>query len=456
MISEAFEPPFVRPIEKLRLSIQSLKNACDCVMSNWTHDAYEARFYRIPLMPMLMVMDRDALHEVFVTKADNFPQSAIFRRIVKPVWRDGILTSQGEDWRWQRHAAAPAFTPAAAHLVIPHATRGATLLARRWLDRLDTPIDIVPGLADLATHVVFDALLDGGKGANVEEFLAEAELMSAIIGKLNLADIFNLPNWTRRFFGSTLDTPAGALHAYVARVLADATLPATSKRSLLQMLATSTDPETGRQMSSDQLQDNIVGSLSAGRDTTSLTIAWAIYCVARHRPTYDRLVEEIDTVTGGGAVEARHLDQLVFTRAVIMETLRLFPPGPQLARDCIEDTDLQGERVKRGTMILIPIYALHRHKTYWDRPNAFDPDRFMDGRFKGREHRYSYMPFGAGSRICLGMAFALAEAQTVLATLFQSLTFEITDGRPIEFESAVLRSKHGLPMTIRRRTMPRQ
>lgn len=452
-MSKEFEPHFVRPIEKLRLSIQSLRNARDCVMQNWTNDAYEARFYRIPLMPILMVMDRNALHEVFVTKADSFPQSAVFRRIVKPIWREGILTSQGEDWRWQRHAAAPAFTPAAAHLVIPHATRAATLLAGRWLDMPDHPIDIVPGLADLATRVVFDALLDGGKGANVEEFLAEAESMSAIIGKVNLADIFNLPNWTRRLFGSTLDTPAKALHAYVARILADRTLPASSNQSLLQMLATSTDPETGRQMSSDRLEDNIVGSLSAGRDTTSLTIAWAIYCVARHRPTYDRLVEEIDVVTGGGAVEARHLDQLVFTRAVIMETLRLFPPGPQLARDCIQDTDLQGEPVKRGTMILIPIYALHRHKKYWDRPNVFDPERFLDGRFKSREHRYSYMPFGAGSRICLGMAFALVEAQTVLATLLQSLSFETTEDQPIEFESAVLRSKHGLPMRITRRTM---
>lgn len=90
-------------------------------------------------------------------------------------------------------------------------------------------------------------------------------------------------------------------------------------------------------------------------------------------------------------------------------------------------------------MILIPIYALHRHKKYWDRPNVFDPDRFIHGRFNGREHRYSYMPFGAGSRIYLGMAFARAKAQPVLATLLQSLTFETADDRPIEFESAVLR-----------------
>lgn len=441
-------PPYIPPTDKLRLSRQSLRNARDCVMKNWTAEVYSDRFSRIPMMSMLMVMDEIALHEVFVTQASNFPQSAIFRRIVKPIWRNGILTSEGDDWRWQRQAAAPAFKPSAAQAVVPHASIAAKQLVTRWIDQTQEPFDIVPGLADLATHVVFDALLDGGKGEDVSEFLASAESLSSIIGQIRMADILGLPNWTRRFFGAPIETPAAALHAYVSRALAAGVAKDAAPDSLLHMLAAASDPETGRSMDDDRLEDNIVGSLSAGRDTTAVTLGWTLYLIANHRPTYERIMAEIDTVVGGGKVLAEHLDQLAFTRAVLMETLRLFPPGPQLARDCLADTEIAGQAVKRGTMVLIPVYALHRHLSYWDRPNVFEPERFMGDNFIPREHRYSYMPFGAGSRICLGMAFAMAEAQTVLATLLQELHFESADIDNIEFESAVLRAKHGLLMRV--------
>jgi cytochrome P450 len=145
-------------------------------------------------------------------------------------------------------------------------------------------------------------------------------------------------------------------------------------------------------------------------------------------------------------LQASDLTRLPFSRQVLLEALRLYPPAPQIARQCIRDTRLGPAGVRKGTLVIIPIYAVHRHRRYWTNPNEFDPDRFAPGRFDPREARFRFMPFGGGSRICLGMHLALTEAQTMLVTLLRKCDAAPAPGAapPELMTGSTLRPENGL------------
>ncbi|MBU6206065.1 MAG: cytochrome P450 [Alphaproteobacteria bacterium] len=416
-------------------------------LKTWPRAMYEARFYRRPPMPILWVMDVDALHEIYVARAEEFPPSKIAHRMFRPLWRNGVATSEGEEWRWQRRAAAPAFSPKAVEAIVPAARHATAHLSKLWLSPTHTP-DIEDDLGDLATRVVFETLMGDGLGVDEAKFRRDARAFSLSVNAVNLADVFQTPDWTRPLLGQTLHKPSDALRAHVAQALAHR--QSGQAGSLLDMLATATDPETGQTITPERLQNNITGMLPAGRDTTANWLAWILYLIAHDLPTQERMVAEIDAVVGTAPFGAEHLEKLPFTSAVMMEALRLFPPAAQIAREAAHDTDLGGQKVRKGMFIIIPIYAIQRHRDYWDQPDAFLPERFLPGNFDPRTHRYSFMPFGAGERICLGMAFAKTEALAVLVTLLQRLRVSAPEHEPpMDFTfGGVLRAKGGIRLNI--------
>ena len=201
-----------------------------------------------------------------------------------------------------------------------------------------------------------------------------------------------------------------------------------------------------------QLIDNLLTFFSAGHETTAKALTWTLYLLARAPEWEARLVEEIARVTAGEPVRAEHIDKLVLTAQVIKESMRLYPPAPVISRITSEATELGGEPVAAGVQTVIPIYAIHRHKKLWDDPDLFDPTRFSPER-EAAIPRYQYMPFGAGPRICIGMAFAMIEAVAILATLIRSCRFEIIDGyEPTPVSRVTVRPSHGMPL----RVWPRQ
>lgn len=214
---------------------------------------------------------------------------------------------------------------------------------------------------------------------------------------------------------------------------------------LLHLLAQSKDPETGQVMSQDQLRDNIAGSIGAGRETTALGVAWALYLLALDPDMQNRVREEINAVVTTRGVTSEHLDTLPLTRAVSYEAMRLYPPAPQMVRDCIADTNVAGIPLKKGMTVTIPIYALHRNPDFWDQPNAFMPDRFLDQNVFAKENRFRYLPFGGGVRVCLGQAFVMAEVVTMLAQIIPKLNIQDATEGDLKFGTgATLRAKNGI------------
>lgn len=176
-------------------------------------------------------------------------------------------------------------------------------------------------------------------------------------------------------------------------------------------------------MSDEEIIDNLLTFITAGHETTALGLAWTFHLLSQNREIERKLVEEIEAITGGEPVSAEHIANLTYTRQVFSEAMRLYPPAPVITRTALQDFRLGEHDIAAGTVLYVPIYAVHRHAALWDEPERFDPSRFEPEKVKAR-HRYAYMPFGAGPRVCIGNAFAMMEAVAILAVLLQTVHLE--------------------------------
>ncbi|MEJ0047957.1 MAG: cytochrome P450 [Rhodospirillales bacterium] len=217
---------------------------------------------------------------------------------------------------------------------------------------------------------------------------------------------------------------------------------------LLAHLARAQDPETGTPMDRDRVIDNILTFILAGHETTALALTWTFYLLSHHPAVATATRDEVQAVTGGAPVTAAHLDGLVLTRQVIMEAMRLYPPAGVIGRIAMRDLNVGGLPIATGTLVLVPIYAIHRHRTLWQEPERFDPERFMPAATAAR-HRYAYLPFGAGPHTCIGMNFALIEAIVILATVLQGAGLRLRPGHDPGMRLRItLRPARGMPMTV--------
>lgn len=426
----------------------------------WPEDVFEQRFWSQPGPGLhgrryLYVLDPDAIGDVLLGKAQDFSKGTITRRLLGPLVGDALLTAEGAHWKWQRHAVASAFRYDRLLSVAPIASQAAEKVVSRWrLAASDTVHDVSKDMIGATFDVILNGLLSGGEGIDVERTSRELATYLETIGRPTLLDLFGLPSWTR-----VLLQPRGArARNYLRRAMGEVV---TARRThlgptndLLSMLFDARDPETGQPMSGDILRDNLLTFVAAGHETTATALTWALYLVSGHPPVEAKLLEEVRRVAAHGPIVAEHIKHLVFTRQVLLESMRLYPPAPALPRTALRDTTIAGMSVGAGTIILIPIYALHRHRSLWTAPDTFDPGRFSPARSQGR-HRFVYLPFGGGQRICIGMGFALIEAVAMLATFVRAAEFSHDSSHRIRpIMGITLRPEGGMPMRISRREAP--
>jgi cytochrome P450 len=286
--------------------------------------------------------------------------------------------------------------------------------------------------------IMMETMLSGGEGFGSDSPLALVEGLEAGLDRLRLS--YFLPDGYHAGRAEPLSAKGRALAADIlAMVRRRRAEPERGDLVDLLMKAGFDD---------ELLADNLRGFMVAGHGTTALTLTWALYLVAAHPPTAARIRAEADEI---GALGPEQVQRLSFTRQVISEAMRLYPPAFTLTRVAQRDTELAGHEVRAGGRINIPIYAIHRHRRLWSDPDAFDPDRFAPG--AAPVDRYSYLPFGAGPRICLGATFAMIEATTVLATLVRAADFELIPGAEVKLMAKVaLIPEGGMPLRVRART----
>jgi len=207
-------------------------------------------------------------------------------------------------------------------------------------------------------------------------------------------------------------------------------------------------PDTGAPMPDALVVSNLLTLLEAGHETTAKALTWTLYLLARAPDWQARVYEEVRKIAGDGPIDAACIERLVITQRVIKEAMRLYPPAPVVARQSVTALNIGGWPVPAGSQIIIPIFAIHRHRKLWDDPGRFDPDRFLPAAEAGRP-RMQYMPFGGGPRVCIGAAFAMTEATALLATFVRAARFD-WDGRhlPEPVSRVTLRPTGGMPLIV--------
>jgi cytochrome P450 len=385
---------------------------------------------------------------VLLDERDKFQKRAQIR-VLGPLLGKGILTSEGPDWKWQRQTSAPMFRPHELMSFVPTFVRAAEDLVAGW--RASPPGSVQPIDRDM-TRGTFDVIsatllpsAEQGVSQAIERSTGEFQKTGAWSQLYALA---NLPKWLPQPRQRRNRQAVLALRAAVAAMLRERRASAVVREDLMHSLMHARDPETGQAMNDEQLIDNLLTFYLAGHETTAKALTWTLYLLARAPQWSAALKDEIARVTGGAAVAREHIDRLVLVQQVLKESMRVYPPVPLMTRQAVEDTNLGPHEIKAGTSIVLSIYAIHRHRRRWNDPDAFDPARFAPEK-EAAIPRYHYMPFGAGPRICIGMAFAMIEATAMLATMLQHARFAPLDGHePLPVARVTLLPRGGMPLRV--------
>lgn len=440
----AFRPPGPGSSAPSLPLLSRIRRTIENPIEAWPRAVYEARAWRPPFPGApVFLMDPAAIKAVLVENAEDFPHGALFKRVIAPFWGRGLLAAEGPEWRWQRRAAAPAFRAAQMAALAPRMRGAAEAALARWEAKSDW--DIAAETAAITFDVVLDTILSGGEDFDRATLRARIEAFLAEQGRMKATYFFA----SDAFHAGRVNTESAEglrLRAEIDRMVLRRRA-AAPRGDLVDLLMAAEDPESGRPMDDKTLRDNLLGFIVAGFGTSAVALAWALYLVSEHAPTAARLRSEVDAATGGGPVEASHVEQLVFTRAVVSEAMRLYPPAHTLTRVAGRAIEVGGTTIAKGARVIVPIYALHRHTAHWRDPDIFDPDRFMPG--APPVDRHVYMPFGAGPRICLGAAFAMTELVVVLATLVRGARFAMRPAHEVApVAGLALQPRGGLPMRV--------
>ena len=395
-----------------------------------------------------VITDPEGMMQVLAQEAKKFTKTAIDARILGPATKEGLLSVHGDQWKRQRRAVAPMFAKRHMSDLAPMITE----VLNGFKAKLDASpdLDLNAGMAELTFDVLAKALLGDPQGLDGERLKFATRNAVTAAGTLRPDDLIPWPRWVPRPI-----SPKGSRALKMLKSAADDLLESRDKEApgddLVGLLISAIDPKSGQQLSRRERRDNLIGFFIAGHETTALTLTWALYLCGMHQKTAERIRAEVLEVCGEGDIQYEDIDKLTFTRAVLDETMRLFPPAPMLNRECIEDTEVLGRKIKKGDTFLLCNYVMHRTERLWENPLAFDPDRFMrqpELRAKGAP----YMPFGAGPRICVGMAFALMEAVMALGTLLRDYDIEVPDDcYPRPLMTVTLRPEGGVPARLVRR-----
>ncbi|MBX9820673.1 cytochrome P450 [Afipia birgiae] len=399
-------------------------------IASWGQRAYEddiiqGRFFG---RSSFILNTPDAIRHVLVENYENYTRTPAGIRVLRPILGEGLLLAEGRAWKNQRRTLAPAFAPRAIPLLIPHMLAATDDAIGALRHECGKPVDLREAMQrlalDIAGRTMFSFELDRHGPAlrgfvnDYGDRLAQPRFFDLLLplGWPSPSDVSRAMfrrRWTRFMRGliterRALGTSGGA------------------PRDLFDLMVAARDPETNEAFSDEQLGDQVSTMILAGHETTATALFWSLYLLALDPATQDELAAEAKGALAAGALDVA---RLTFTRAVLDETMRLYPPAFLIVRAAAGPDTVAGASIARRDVVLISPWLLHRHEKLWDQPNAFRPSRFLPG--NQPPDRFAYLPFGVGPRVCIGAQFALTEATLALAKLIGTFKVELLDREPV-------------------------
>ncbi len=412
-------------------------------------DFYRLRFY---FRKLFVTTNLEVIRHVLQVNHRNYVKSPAYREL-KQALGNGLVTSEGELWRRQRRLMQPIFYKQALEGIFEKMRGAAEDYCRRLEQRPDPehPLDLSQEMMGITADIVLKTLFSSDNPASRSELYHSMWVAQEYIMWRTLNPFLTPLVWVngmRRRFKKALRL----FDQNIYRLIEERENAENPPHDLLSLLVHARDADTGERMSRHQLRDEAITMYSAGHETSSNGLSWTFYLLAQHPEVLEELRREVDQTLADRTPTFEDLKALEYTRMVLEESMRLYPPAYAIGREAVEEDRILGHPIPPKSIILIAIYALHRDPQHWEEPDAFRPERFAAEQLKERP-RLAYMPFGAGPRMCIGNHFAMMEMQLLLAMLVRRFDFELVEGHPVEPEPLItLKPKHGLLMRVRPRT----
>lgn len=401
----------------------------------------------IPAIDAHVTAHVDGVKRILVDDVKHYSKQTRGFAELRNVLGNGLLTSEGEFWLRQRRLMQPSFHKEPIGRFAGPIVAAAQRLALRWerLARTGVVFDVTREMMTVALEIVGTTLLGVDLSGDADSVGRAMETILEVVQTrlgwpVRPPVDFPLPAHRR------LLRARGEVRSLATRVI-EARRNGELGADLLSVLVGAKDPETGESMDDIQLRDEVLTLIAAGHETTANALTWTFHLLAENPKQDAALAAELADVLGGRAATLEDLPRLVYTQAVLKESMRLYPPAWTVARLAERDDSILGYHVPKGAHVFASIYALHRNPAFWEAPLRFDPTRFFPENERDRP-RLAYMPFGAGPHLCIGQPFAMLEGTLILATLAQRFKLSRIDGQPVVPAPFVtLRPTNGLWVT---------
>jgi cytochrome P450 len=439
-------PPRGEPVSTWRGFFGERANSA---VYGWSAEAFRIPYIRRRVfgLNVHIPFDPEAVQRVMLDNAANYVKPRLVKKLLSRTIGRGLLSSDGDLWREQRRIVAANFTPPAVDALVPAFAEAARHEAKRW----------EPGTADMADaatattmRVIANTLFAGDPRLITEAAMDHITAALEAFSTARLQALLGIPfiPWSPKALAGRRGQIflRGTLATVVEERLPDGG-PDDFLGKLIRALRERFPPDEATALAID----NAATFYLAGHETTANAVTWALFLLSEQPALQEEAAAEARVALAGG--EGGDLpDRLPLLRRILEETLRLYPPVPRFDRETVADDRLGAHEVKAGDIVSIWPWLLHRHELLWDDPDAFDPDRWLDDRRAGR-HRFQYIPFGGGPRVCVGARFATVEALTVLACWLAEWRFSTLSGRAVMPSGMVtLRPKGGLPLRLEKRS----
>jgi cytochrome P450 len=400
-------------------------------IGSWGQRAYEEDIVRGRFFGRnsFILNTPDAIRHVLVDNYENYTRTPAAIRVLRPVLGEGLLIAEGRAWKHQRRTLAPAFTPRAVAPLVPHMIAATDATIAKLQAASADPVDLRAAMQRMTLEIAGRTMFSFGMdrhGAALRDFMMEYGQRLARPHFLDLLLPLGWPSpqdFSRARFRKRWTQ-------FVAMLMAERRAAGKNEgappRDLLDLMGAARDPESGVAFTDEQLGDQVATMILAGHLTTATALFWSLYLLALDPLTQDQLVAEVEGATVNGALD---IERLKFTRAVVDETMRLYPPAFLIARAAASADTIAGMAVRKNDIVLVAPWLLHRHEKLWRDPNAFIPARFMPP--APAPDRFAYLPFGVGARVCIGAHFALVEATLALARMVGAFRITLLDKEPV-------------------------
>lgn len=393
---------------------------------------------------LILINHPDLIEQVLVTQAKNYGKLTYVLQLIMPIVGTGLLTSEGDLWLRQRRLIQPAF----AKQRLAGYAEPIVAYTQRMLDTWgqgevrDIYEDMMRLTLEISAKLLFDADVSGDT----------AQLGQALEVMMH--------NFLQRW-GSFLPLPVSfptpsnlrylrsirQVDEIIYRVIAERRASKIERQDVLSILLRARD-EDGSRMSDRQLRDEAVTLFLAGHETTANAMSFTWYLLAQHPEILAKVRAEVQQVVGNRLPTAADVPNLRYTESVILEAMRLFPPAYAFGRKARQDCELGGYRVPAGTTVIVSQWVMHRDPRFWDNPDKFEPERWLDGRAR-QIHRFAYFPFGGGARLCIGNSLAMLETVLMLAVMSAHGRMDLVPGPPLQLRPAVtLKPAHGIKVRV--------